>query len=1329
MGPDSTKVLEEGKMVPRGRRDGLPAHISSLAQRAYWSLLSQRRDQSIVALGRSGAGKTTCSQQTLEHLVALAGSVDNTVSVEKIRATFTVLQAFGSVSTGHSHSATRFAMVMSLDFNATGRITGAQLQTMLLEKSRVARRPEGEGNFKVFSQLLAGLSLDLRTELYLHQMADSNSFGMGVWAKPEDKQKDALAFAQLRGAMETLGILEQEQQAIWRVLAAMYHLGAAGACKVGRKQFMHFEWANRAAEVLGCEYEELNRATFKHHLQQIIEQVKAGSSRRGLEDEETSSGLKMTSVECLEGMASGLYQELFAAVVSLINRSFSSNHLSMGSIMVVDPPGFQNPRHQGNDRAATFEELCHNYAHERLQLLFYQRTFVSLLERCREEGVPVRFDLPEPSPGATVAVVDQNPSQLRLAAGGPTEGAKGLFWVLDEEVRVEGSSDNMVLERLSAAFEQKGVAAEEVPVLRTCEQPLHCEIFHQLGQDPVRYDLTGWIHRAKPNLSTLDAPQVLYQSKRDELRSLFQARAKLPPVCRAVAGMEGTSQQALQRGCSVRRIFASSLAAVRRRAACAQVKLQMDALLNVIRRSHLHFIHCLMSQPMVENTASLECPPSPQAGGDKTGGPLAVDIPALRTQLAGFHILEALRLHRAGYADHMGLTKFRRRFQVLDPPLMKTFMSSSEGLDERKAVEALLQTLDLEKEAVAVGHSQVFLKAGVVSRLEKQRERLVSQSIILFQAACRGFLSRQEFRKCKIRCLATKCIQRNVAVFLQVQDWPWWRLLGSLRPLLSTTLGEEQLRAKEEELTALRQKLEKSERTRNELRQNADLLDSKIADLTTELADERFKGDVACQALEVERAERLRTFREVQELKSKWEQVQKNLGAVEKQLEEAQQKIQLDDVGKSHTGEAGEWQMRLDCAKMENQFLRKRLQQCEGRLDSELTSRKELEQKLGELQSAYEGAKKMVYQLKRKCHHLTCDLEDTRVLLENQQSRNHELEKKQKKFDMQLAQALGESVFEKGIREKVTQENTSIQWELGKLQQQLEVRQKERDTLQLKQEVERLHAHKQELLEAPSVGHNGVADLKEKLWKMESHAVEQQKIQTQQENTIKQLEQLRQQFELEIERMKQMHQKDHEDQEEELEDMRQSCQKRLRQLEMQLEQEYEEKQLVLHEKQDLEGLIGTLCDQIGHRDFDVEKRLRRDLKRTHALLSDVQLLLRTMEDTKTSVSKEELEKVHSQLQQSEVKCEDALKTQKALTADLESMHSELENMSRSKNLVDEQLYRLQFERADLLKRIDEDQDDLNELMKKHKDLIAQVTAWCGTRLEGPELKGWGVLGR
>ncbi|XP_052023609.1 unconventional myosin-XVIIIb [Apodemus sylvaticus] len=1310
--PWMTTAPSSGK-VPRGHQDGLPAHVTSLAQRAYWALLSQRRDQSIVALGRSGAGKTTCCEQVLEHLVGMAGSVDGRVSVEKLRATFTVLRAFGCVSTGHSRRATRFAMVTSLDFNATGRVTSAQLQTMLLENSRVARQPQGEGNFEVFSQLLAGLDVDLRTELNLHQMAESSVFGMGLWSKPEDKQKAAAAFSRLRGAMELLGISEGEQQAIWRVLAAIYHLGAAGACKVGRKQFMRFEWANHAAEALGCDYEELNTATFKHHLRQIIQQMTSGPRRQGQQDNEACAGLKMTGVECVEGMASGLYQELFAAVVSLINRSFSSHHLSMASIMVVDTPGFQNPRHQGKDRAATFQELCYNYAQERLQLLFYHRTFVSTLERYKEEGIPVPFDLPESSPGTTVAVVDQNPSQVHLPAGRGTEDAGGLFWVLDEEVRVEGSSDSVVLERLRAAFEKKEAGTEERPSMRTCEQPLQCELFHQLGRDPVRYDLTGWLQRAKPNLSALEAPQVLHQSKREELQSLFQARAKLPPVCRAVAGLDGTSQQALHRSRLVRRAFASSLAAVKRKAPCAQIKLQMDALISLLRRSRLHFIHCLV--PTAPKSKAGQRSPSPsQPSGDQgvANEPPALDIPALRVQLAGSHILEALRLHRAGYAEHMGLAQFRRRFQVLDPALQKKLDLVSEGLDERKAVEELLQTLDLEKKAVAVGHSQVFLKAGVVSRLERQREKLVSRNIVLFQAACRGFLSRQEYKKLKIRRLAALCIQRNLTVFLRVKDWPWWGLLASLRPLLSSTLSTEQLRAKEEELMLLRQKLQKSENSRSELRQSVDLLESKITDLTSELADECFKGDVACQALESERAERLQAFREVQELKAKYQQVQDALEEVQKQLEDSQQRIQLvADLEEKPAAGADEWQMRLDCAQMENDFLRKRLQQCEERLDSEMKARTELEQKLGELQSAFEEAKKTAHQLKRKCHHLTWDLEDTRVLLEHQQSRNHELEKRQKKFDLQLAKALGESMFEKSLREKVSRENSGVRWELGQLQQQLE--QKDQEASKLKEEVERLQGQKQELLGCASVGAQGVASLKERVWELESNALEQEKIHSQQENTIKQLEQLRQRFELEIERMRQMHQKDREDREEELEDVRQSCQKRLRQLEMQLEQEYEEKQVALHEKHDLEGLIGTLCDQIGHRDFDVEKRLRRDLRRTHALLSDVQLLLATIEDSKTSISKEELEKVHSQLEQSEAKCEDALKTQKVLTADLENMHSELENVSRSKSLVDEQLFILQFERADLLKRIDEDQEDLNGLMQKHKDLIAQSAADIG----------------
>ncbi|KAF1587067.1 Unconventional myosin-XVIIIb, partial [Eudyptes moseleyi] len=1304
IGPSFPASSSSGKAF-KGKRDSMPPHIYSVAQRAYRNLLMQRQDQAIVPLGRSGAGKTTCCQSALEYLVGTAGSVDGRVSVEKIQAMFTILGAFGSVTTSHSSSSTRFSMVLSLDFSATGRITAAHLQTMLLEKGRVAQQPHGESSFNVFPLMLAGLDAAHRTTLHLHQVAESNSFGIKPFTKPEEKQKASAAFAQLRAAMGTLGITAEEQAAVWRILAGIYHLGAAGACKVGRKQFMKFECASNAAEVLGCDLEEFTTAVFKHHLKQILAQVMARGSRLP-PPEESLAGPKMTGVECVEGMASGLYEELFAAVVSLINRSFSSQHLSMASIAVVDTPGFHNPRHQRGKRAATFEELCHNYVHERLQALFYEKTFVSEMERYREENVEVSFDLPERSPLATLSIVDLSSSQSQVLPSSLGADRRGLLWILDEEVLIPGSGDEAAFDRLCSYFVTKGPSQEgKSGYMRRCEQALHFEISHQLGTDPVRYDLTGWVSKAKLNLSAQNAIQVLQRSKVDAVKELMLPRSRALLACRAVAGLEGCSQAVLHRNGCVRKTFASSFAAVKKRSVCAQLKLQADALTNLLRRSQLHFVHCLLPGVGAEG---VEGPvPRPPAPPDTA---LRLDVPALRAQLEGTQLLDALRLHRIGYADRLLLTQFRRRFQVLAPDVMKKYTSAYEVPDESKAIEELFQALDLEKKSVAIGRSQVFLKPGVISRLEKQRDKLIAQKMILLQAACKGFLSRQKFKRLKIQRLAVHCIQKNLVVFQAVRHWPWWQLLSRVRPLLSVNLAEEQLRAKEEELAALRRKLEKSEQACSELRQTAEKLESKIIDLTTELSDERYKGDVACQVLDGERAERLRGTRELQELQRKHDQVQKKLELVEKQLEEAQQLVQLREMKISGSGGEDEWQVRFDCAQTEIAFLQKRLAQLEERLESELGVKTGLEQKasaaspgLSEVQAACEAAKKVSQQLRRRCRQLACELEDARVLAESQQSRSHELEKRQKKFDLQLAQALGESAFEKSLREKVSQENTSIRWEMGKLQQSLQ--QKEAEAASLAQRTTMLSGRVQELSTPSALDARAVPALRKQLWDLEASAAEQQKELERQTAAVDHLEQLHQRLELEIERMKQIHQKELEDKDEELEDVRQSCQRRLRQLEMQLEQEYEEKQMVLHEKQDLEGLIGTLCEQIGHRDFDVEKRLRRDLRRTRALLADVQLLLAAPGEP--GAGAQELERLRKQLEESKAKCAEAQRSQQTAAVELENLHTELETLNRNKTLVDEQLYQLQHERADLLKRIDEDQEDLNELMAKHKALIAQ----------------------
>ncbi|XP_031984234.1 unconventional myosin-XVIIIb [Corvus moneduloides] len=1276
--------------VPRGKRDNLPPHICSLAHRAYRNLLMQRQDQAIVPLGHSGAGRTRCCQSALEYLVGTAGSLDGRVSVEKIQAMFTVLGAFGSVTTSHSSSSTRFSMVLSLDFSATGQVTAAHLQTLLLERARIAQQPDGESSFNIFPLLLAGLDVAERTMLHLHQVAESNSFGIKPFTKPEDKQRASVAFSQLRAAMGTLGITAEEQAAVWRILAGIYHLGAAGACKVGRKQFLRFESASRAAEVLGCDVEELGTAVFKHHLRHILAQVTA---RGRPPAEESPPGPKMTGVECVEGMASGLYEELFAAVVSLINRSFSSQHLSMASIAVVDTPGFQSPRQQRSERAATFEELCHNYVQERLQGLFYEKTFLWQMERYREENVEVSFDLPERSPLATLSIIDLSCSQPQVLPGSPGAARRGLLWILDEEVLIPGSGDGTAFERLCSYFAMKGPDQEGDGHLRRCEQTLHFEICHQLGTAPVHYDLTGWVSKAKFNLSAQNAIQVLQNSTVAAVRELVQPRASAPLSCRALAGLEGRSQAALHRNACLRKTFASSLAALRKRSVCAQIKLQADALTNLLRRSQLHFVHCLL--PGMGGEGLVPRPPAPPDTAPQ------LDVVALRTQLEGTQLLDALRLHRVGYSDRLLLTQFRRRFQVLAPEVMKKHNSAYEVPDESKAIEELFQALDLEKKSVAIGRTQVFLKPGVISRLEKQRDKLIAQKMTLLQAACKGFLSRQKFKRLKIQRLAVRCIQKNLVVFQAVRHWPWWQLLSHVRPLLSVNLAEEQLRAKEEEMAVLRRKLEKSEQACSELRQTTESLESKIIDLTTELSDERYKGDVTCQALDGERAERLRGTRELQELQSKHDQVQKKLESVEKQLEEAQQLVQLREMKISGSGGEDEWQVRFDCAQTEIVFLRKRLAQLEERLEAELGTRTALEQKLGEAQAACQAARDGAQRLRRRCQRLACELEDARVLAENQQSRSHELEKRQKKFDLQLAQALGQSAFEKSLREKLSQENTSIRWEMGKLQQSLE--HKEAEVARLDQRVAVLAGRVQELSTPGAT--DTVPALKKQLWDLEGSAAEQRKELERQTAAVDHLEQVHERLELEMERMKQIHQKELEDKDEELEDVQKSCQKRLRQLEMQLEQEHEQKQLVLHEKQDLEVLIGTLCEQIGHRDFDVEKRLRRDLRRTRALLADVQLLLAA--PAEPGASSQELEHLRKQLEESEAKCAEAQRSQQTAALELENLHTELETLSRSKTLVDEQLFQLQHERADLLKRIDEDQEDLNELMEKHKALIAQ----------------------
>uniref|UniRef100_A0A8C5X0D5 Unconventional myosin-XVIIIa n=1 Tax=Malurus cyaneus samueli TaxID=2593467 RepID=A0A8C5X0D5_9PASS len=1307
------RVLGEGDaavmhMFKGCRREDTSPHIYAVAQAAYRSMLMSRQDQAIVLLGASGSGKTTNCQHLVQYLATIAGSTGKVFSAEKWQALYTILEAFGHSSTGMNGNATRFSQIISLDFDQAGQVASASVQTLLLEKLRVARRPANEATFNVFYYLLACSDSTLRTELHFNHLAENNVFGIVPPSKPEEKQKATQQFSKLLAAMKVMGISGDEQKALWLILGAIYHLGAAGATKAGRKQFARHEWAQKAAYLLGCSLEELSSAIFKHQPKGTLQ--RSTSFRQGPDESplgDGGTGPKLTALECLEGMAAGLYSELFTLLISLLNRALKSSQHSVCSVTVVDTPGAQNPELAGQSRGATFEELCHNYAQERLQQLFHQRTFARELERYKEENIELTLADAEPSSSGSIAAVDQSSHQALVRSLARTDEARGLLWLLEEEALQPGGNEDTLLERLFSYYgPQEGGKKGHDPLLPS-DKPRHFLLGHSSGTNWVEYDATGWLNYVKHNPASQNASVLLQESQKKVISSLFAGRGGSALVLSgSVAGLEGGSQLALRRATSMRKTFTTGVAAVKKKSLCIQIKLQVDALIDSIKKSKLHFVHCFLPKaggggdPLAApcrrvSSSELELPAE-----HCEAGLMQLDVPLLRAQLRGSRLLDALRMYRQGYPDHMVFAEFRRRFDVLAPHLTKKHGRNYIVVDEKRV------------RAPCWSHccgpcSPVFFRAGSLARLEEQRDTQTSRNITLFQAACRGFLARQHFKKRKIQDLAIRCVQKNIKKNKGVKDWPWWKLFTTVRPLIEVQLTEDQIRGKDEEIQQLKSKLEKVEKERNELRLNSDRLESRITELTSELTDERNTGESASQLLDAETAERLRAEKEMKDLQAKYDALKKQMESMEMEVMEARLIRAAELNGELDDDDSGgEWRLKYERAVREIDFTKKRLQQeLEDKLEVEQQGKRQLERKLADLQADSEESQRALQQLKKKCQRLAAELQDTKLHLEGQQGRNHDLEKKQRRFDSELSQAHEEAQRERLQREKLSREKDVLVAEVFGLKQLLE--DKDSDISGLTQKAEALEAELQDISSQESKDEASLAKVKKQLRDLEAKVKDQEEELDEQAGTIQMLEQAKLRLEMEMERLRQTHAKEVESRDEEVEEIRQSCQKKLKQMEVQLEEEYEDKQKVLREKRELESKLSAVSEQANQRDFETEKRLRRDLKRTKALLADAQIMLDHLKNN--APSKREITQLKNQLEESEFTCAAAVKARKSMEVEIEDLHLQIDDLAKAKAALEEQLSRLQREKNEVQSRLEEDQEDMNELMKKHKAAVAQAS--------------------
>ncbi|XP_046735172.1 unconventional myosin-XVIIIa isoform X1 [Diprion similis] len=1292
------------------KSEDMPPHIYAMAQSAYRGMLATRRDHSLVLLGRSGAGKTTNFKHALHYLVLAAGTVNKILTIEKLNAVFTVLEAFGNSRTHMNSNATRFTQLFSLDFDQSGQIASASLQVLLLERSRIGRRADGDPTFHAVYRLLAGAEGPLRKELHLTNLVAENNPFITPLQKHEDKQRAMVEFNRIVAAFKILGVSETEEKVIWLVLAGIYHLSCAGAVKAGtssqsRWQFARVECAERAATLLGTSVEELSRVVFSSNSSGGT----PNNSRTTMRTPSPEHTKDITGLEALEGLLVGLYSEVFHCVAALINRSISASVHTVSSLLLCDAPGFQNPASCGRQTGATFEELCHNYLQERLQLLFHHSTLVAPKDRYAQEGIDIDHEDDYGfggvgSPQALVSLLDRGSqgaamlraSQSDLSGNRQTE-RRGLLWLLDEEASCPGGSDEAFLDRFFSHYGDR----DHQMLLRKAPGNNQFVLHHLQGTNPVLYTATGWLRATRENPVARSAITVLQESQREDVNRLFvsaRGAGVSGALSGSVHGLEGS--QTLRRASSIRRTFT----AVKRKNVCLQVKFTVDGLIETLRRTRVKFVHCLLPQ----HNAGCTDNKSLLSVRSNQGEDSIINVPLLRSQIRGSEIIEAIRLHKVGFPKHMPLGEFHRRFGLLATD--NHIRPGSPVADERREVEDMLLSVDIDPASYRVGQSQIFFRSGALEQLESQRDEKLTGHVILLQARCRGYLARRKLNTLKLQDMAVRCIQRNVRKLMSVREWPWWRLYVKVAPLLNVHRTEDQLKARTEELEVLRAKVERLEQERNHLKHDNDKLENKLSEITADFAEEHSTSTLAAERIDAETSERLRLERELQDVTQENKNLQQTTERLEMELLYARA---ADLNGVASDGEDGDeggvYKQRYEHAVRELEFTKRKMaQQHEDDLEQLVGLKKQLEKKLADAYEEVEEQRQVVGQWKRRVQKLNGEMHDLRLLLEEQTARNNLLEKKQRKFDSETQNLMDDLRQEKTLRERITREKELAIAEKFTIEQNLSDAR-----LEIELKEERLHSLTQELEDLTFGGktEEEVAQLKKAKHELEKKTKDQEEELDDFAGQVQLLEQAKLRLEMSIEQQRKEMRKEMQQRDEELEEVRGNAHKKLKALEAQLETEHEERTILLREKHDLERRLVAFEEQDRtDRAADAEnmQRLKRDLKRTRALLRDAQTMLeRTKGD---SAGKAALRQLKNQLEDAECARAVAVKAKQALELELNETQAALEEASRLRSEADERANVASRERAELRSQLEENEEELAEVLKKYRAVVQQVSA-------------------
>jgi hypothetical protein len=483
----------------------LPPHVYGLANNTYVNMLRDGEDQSVVISGESGAGKTEETKMCLEFLAAVASDDRATTRPEQLLLKSSpILEAMGNAKTIRNNNSSRFGKYMQIRFNRRGKIMGGSIIKYLLEKGRVVRPAAGERNYHIF-YLMSFLLKEERAALS-YATPEKFRFCSAGGVTTVEGIDDESEMADFREAWDTMGVDEEEVQSLYRVIAAVLHLGnlTFGTGDDGHAvvKLKGNGPLSTVAELFESKADELERTL-------TVRSMQSG----GRNSEVVRIPLTAEqAVESQEGLAKAAYSRVFDWVVGRLNRAVESppGEVTRNTIGVLDIFGFEIFEEN------SFEQLCINLANEKLQGHFNNHIFKLEMQVYAAEGLDL----------TKISFVDNQPI-IDLIERKPS----GLFPMIDDECFVPQGDDASLLGKLQDMHKTNEYWIKP-PRAKSKADELKLPFIVQHYAGRVRYSARGFLTKNRDLLHP-DLESYMASSASSFVRALFPASEGPPKRGRA----------------------------------------------------------------------------------------------------------------------------------------------------------------------------------------------------------------------------------------------------------------------------------------------------------------------------------------------------------------------------------------------------------------------------------------------------------------------------------------------------------------------------------------------------------------------------------------------------------------------------------------------------------------------------------------------------------------------------------------------------------------------------------------------------------------------------